>query len=92
MKFGLKDLFWSLSLACLGMADIYFLLSGGPWGRHEPRASFVVIFSLLLCSPGLLFGAAAGQLYHRAKTGALVGFLLWIALIVLIVSRLRWQE
>jgi len=58
MKFSLKDLMWSVTLACLGLATLMAYLDSG-------YAQSTRIVMLFLIFP--LFGAAIGKLLQQTK-------------------------
>ena len=73
MRFSLKDLFWSVTLASLGMAALAILFRAVQ--MQSLGSGFAQLIPLLLITPGPLFGTAIGKLFHSATLGFWFGFL-----------------
>jgi hypothetical protein len=79
MKFSLKDLFWSVTMACLGTASATFAFHM----RGEPSNTLLVILRLVfLGAPGPLFGVAVGKLFNRIEFGFFLGLILEVVFFI----------
>ena len=71
MKFSLKDLMWSLSLASLGLASVGI-------GLNLTQFAFLNLLAwIVFVVPGAMFGAAIGRLCQRAYQFGAVGAVVW---------------
>ena len=73
-RFGLKDLFISITLIALGSAVFVIPLHFRAWTKDNPLASLILIATL----PGALLGAGIGRLFQRAWLGIRVGLVVWL--------------
>lgn len=71
MKFSLKDLMWSVTLACVGLGIIVFLQKATFDWRENDFFESIALYLTLSTPP--IFGAAIGKLFHRVRIGAWVG-------------------
>ena len=69
MRFSLKDLIWSVTFVCLGLACFSMVPNINDW-----RESYPYFFNLA----GFWFGAAVGKLFHRMWMGVVCGSILFI--------------
>jgi len=80
MRFSLKDLFVSFTLASLGIALLTLLFkTNDTFGLPGPFVAFLSLILSLL--PGALIGAAIGRLFQRGLTGFWTGILLQVVLL-----------
>jgi hypothetical protein len=75
MRFSLKDMFWWVTLTCLGMTCASIWLDIDSWARSVPPLLFVFFYLLLYAFTGALLGAAIGKLFHRSFVFSFVGAL-----------------
>jgi hypothetical protein len=73
-RFSLKDLMWSMTLACLGIAAINFVYI---FKSSRSAFAFEFLFLYLALSPGPLIGAAIGKLFQSTTKGAVIGLVSW---------------
>jgi hypothetical protein len=71
MKFSLKDLFWSVTLASFAAGALTIAFKA----LHTPllETGLGQLIPLLLLTPGLLFGLAVGKLFHSVTLGFWLG-------------------
>jgi hypothetical protein len=77
MRFSLKDMMWSVTLASLGIiAPVMALRNDGDLGFSAPINDLLGIFACLSFGP--LLGAAIGTLFGKSFRGAAWGMLVWL--------------
>jgi len=80
MKFSLKDLMWSVTLASLGLG-VLALYSNLAWHGLQGEPNLLFVFSLLFL-PGAFFGGAIGKLFQRTTRGVFLGLLVEFFLLI----------
>ena len=73
MRFSLKDLFVSVTLATLGLGFLMMSPAVPYWPYKEPGSGLVVL-------SGALFGASIGQFFKMAEGGAALGILMMLGI------------
>jgi hypothetical protein len=74
MRFSLKDLMWSVTLASLGLVSFSIGLNPVSWARIFQGVFFVL--------SAVLLGASIGKLFHQAWNGSLVGVMVVVVVLV----------
>lgn len=84
MKFSLKELFLSITLASCGLAIVPVVIECAKLHISGILLLKVFFFAILFL-PGALLGAAVGCLVHNLKRWALLGVLMEFVLVMVII-------
>jgi hypothetical protein len=92
MRFSLKDLLWSVTLASLGVASIVIWLKVDSWENSVPSALVMPLYELLHILTGALFGAAIRKFSQRTWVFSFVGAIVSLVASLLLMFAILSQD